>query len=277
MPVKSCEHLNKETDNSLLEGPTPSKEYNSLKIEMQEIASKTKSLEITPNSGDKKELLTGAYNLLLNQYSNSNELDELVDIQTMVERKIIEVSRVYHVVCVVNVCNTVIATGICSYYNKTNTGIIEYMAVYKGMKQSIRYLLYTRLFENMCSIMNADAVNNNKTQLDYIISELCADESNDNELLNLYRTFNFKKLELSYTQPALSQNKTKVRGQSLIVNKYPNFSKDRAIAIPKAILLETMRLYLKHGFDIDEPEKNFSWQSLCVQSSSVRSIGSVKV
>lgn len=246
-------------------------------IEKQVVNSKTKSIEITPTNENKNELLLKAYNLLLNQYSNPNELDRLVDIQTMIERKIIEVARVYHVVCIVNELDYVVAAGICSYYNKTNTGIIEYIAVYKDMKQSIRYLLYSKLFENMCSIMNKDAVNNNKKQLDYIISEICDDESNDNELMNLYKTFNFKKLEISYTQPALYSDKTKVRGQSLIVGNYPKFNKDRAIAIPKATLIETMRLYFKHGFDIVEPEKEFSWQSLCIQASSVRSIKSVKV
>ena len=157
----------------------------------------------------------------------------------------------YHIVLAKDTSNQVIGGCIFNYYKKTNTGVIEFLAVKRDFQSNG---IGTMLYNRVVSMLSEDAYQMNGRQLDYICCEIDSPEHSKAEIkkyLYFWNKNNYWRLDFNYVQPSLSATQKSVTGLWLTISPQHTSCRD----VPSQLVVDIVWDYLKYAMCIDNPEK----------------------
>ena len=155
----------------------------------------------------------------------------------------------YHIVLAKDESGRVIGGCIFNYYKKSNTGVIEFLAVKSDLQSSG---IGTTIYKHISSILSEDAHQMSAKPLDYICCEIDSPEHSVSEVkkyLYFWNKNNFWHMDFGYVQPALSANQKPVDGLWLTISPQ-RVSVDE---VPAKLVADIIYDYVKYAMCIDEP------------------------
>lgn len=157
----------------------------------------------------------------------------------------------YHIVLAKDESKRIIGGCIFNYYKKSNTGVIEFLAIKSDLQSSG---IGTLLYKHASAILSEDAHKYNNKNLDYICCEIDSPEYSKAEIkkyLYFWNKNNFWHLDFDYVQPALSAGRNPVKGLWFTISP----QRISCTEVPSSLVLDVLYDYLKFAMCIDEPEK----------------------
>ena len=155
----------------------------------------------------------------------------------------------YHIVLAKDEMDRVIGGCIFNYYKKSNTGVIEFLAVKSDLQSSG---IGTMIYKHVSSILSDDAHQMSGKPLDYVCCEIDSPEHSKAEIkkyLYFWNKNNFWHLDFDYVQPALSANQQPVTGLWLTISSQRTACKD----VPNKLVMDILYDYMKYAMCIDDP------------------------
>ena len=124
----------------------------------------------------------------------------------------------YHIILAKDENDAVVGGCIFNYYKKSNTGVLEFLAVRKDLQSSG---IGTMIYKHVCSVLSEDAYQMNYKPLDYICCEIDSPEHSRAEIkkyLYFWNKNNFWHMDFNYVQPALSAGQNPAEGLWLTIS-----------------------------------------------------------
>lgn len=153
----------------------------------------------------------------------------------------------YHIILLKD-NNTVIGGAIFDYFKRTNSAMIEFLAVKKDLQSCG---IGTQIFKKIQLILSFQANKFNKRNVDNIFCEIDAPEystASVKKYLYFWNKNNFRHIDFSYIQPALSEGQSPVRGLWLAV-----LTNNMESSINSTLVKEILQDYMRHCMHIDNP------------------------
>lgn len=152
----------------------------------------------------------------------------------------------------------VVGGAVFDYFKRTNSAVIEFLAIKSELQSSG---LGTELLKRVQLILSRDANKQKKLDVDNIFCEIDSPEystANIKKYLYFWNKNNFKHIDFNYVQPALSVGQNHVEGLWFAV-----LSKKGDKAISVELLKNVLYDYMKYCMQIDNPETNDEYVSMC--------------
>lgn len=168
----------------------------------------------------------------------------------------------YHIVLAKDEAGTIIGGCIFDYFKKTNTGVIEFLAVRTDLQSAG---IGTLIYEHTRTVLNADAFAEGKVAPDYLCCEIDSPEHSKADVkkyLYFWNKNGFMKIGFDYLQPALSRGKERVTGLWLTLAPRSGQKK----SVPKQLVLDILGDYMRYAMGIAEPEKNEEYIAMKAQT-----------
>lgn len=219
--------------------------------------------------------------IFIKQYPYEQYKIDINGLWSYVERQVLPVSQASFIILSIDEVLQTPAGGIVvTYQFKTNTAIIEYLAIRTDCgteygKQS----LIGELYKEAIKFINNIAITKNGVQLKYVMSLNNQNFDTDQFKYNrdLFRNQQFRILEIQYYSPVSNKIDT-VLLKKISYNtksKKPTVPK---IIVPKDVLIEQLYLYLKYSQDIEEPKLHMVYKRLRMHLQyMVKSVGHHKI
>lgn len=196
----------------------------------------------------------------LDCFPDLNERESLDNILFYLQQNNVCQGYSYHVLLIKDTERGKAVGGVIfDYFEKTNSAVIEFIAINKAMQSSG---LGSELLKKVDLILSADANKANKREIDYVFCEIDSPnrENNDDKYLYFWNKNNFKHLGFSYIQPALSKEKDVVRNLWLIVS-----SKRNSKALSNNVVKDFLFDYMKYCMKIDDPLSNAEYKEMIAE------------
>lgn len=164
----------------------------------------------------------------------------------------------YHVVLVKDEMNRVIGGCIFNYYKKSNTAVIEFLAVRSDLQSSG---IGTMIYKHITSILSEDAHQMNGKPLDYICCEIDSPEHSKSEIkkyLYFWNKNNFWHMNFDYVQPALSAEQKPVTGLWFTISPQRVSRMD----VPARLVVDVLYDYIKYAMCIENPKNCKEYQAM---------------
>ena len=164
----------------------------------------------------------------------------------------------YHIVLAKDESDRVIGGCIFNYYPKSNTGVLEFLAVRSDMQSSG---MGTMIYKHITSILSEDAYQINGKPLDYICCEIDSPAHSKAEIkkyLYFWNKNNFWHINFDYVQPALSAEQNPVTGLWFTI------SPQRASCnnVSSKLVADVVFDYIKYAMCIDDPNQCKEYQMM---------------
>ena len=170
----------------------------------------------------------------------------------------------YHIILAKDDDQNIVGGAVFDYFKKTNTGIIEFIAVKSAMQsEGLGTVIYNHIIETL----SGDAFKNRKKEsLNYIFCEIESPELNktDNrKYVHFWNKHKYMHIDFDYIQPELSQTQHPVNHLWLIAVR-PDVGIDK---ISSDVVIDVLYDYMKYCMSIDEPSDNPVFQKMKKQLS----------
>lgn len=173
----------------------------------------------------------------------------------------------YHIVLARDDNENVVGGAIFDYFNKTNTGVVEFIAV-KSDAQSCG--VGSQLYRHILLMLSEDAYKNGKKLLSSIYCEIDSPEHSKSSIkkyLYFWRKHNYRHLDFDYVQPSLSASQDKVTGLWFTVA--PQQGQPQ---VSGKEVLQVLHDYMKYAMRIEEPLKHPDYQAMAAQLESLEAV-----
>lgn len=167
----------------------------------------------------------------------------------------------HHIVLAKDESDHIIGGCIFNYYRKSNSGVIEFLAVKSDMQSSG---VGTMIYKHVTSILSEDAHQMCGKPLDYICCEIDSPEHSRAEIkkyLYFWNKNNFWHIDFDYVQPALSVEQKAVTGLWFTISPQRNSHED----VPAQLVADVLYDYIKYAMSIEEPENCKEYQEMKAQ------------
>lgn len=157
----------------------------------------------------------------------------------------------YHIIIAKDESDRVIGGCVFNYFAKSNTGVIEFLAVRSDLQSSG---IGSMIYKHVKSILSKDAYQMNGKPLDYICCEIDSPEYSKAEIkkyLYFWNKNNFWHLDFDYIQPALSSEQKPVTGLWFTIS--PQHSSHSAAS--SRLVADVLYDYIKYAMCIDDPDQ----------------------
>ncbi len=174
----------------------------------------------------------------------------------------------YHIVLAKDESGEIIGGCVFDYFKKSNTGMIEFIAIGKDMQSCG---MGTKLYTHVLSILSRDAHRMNKKTLEYVCCELDSPEiSQDSTRKYIYfwNKNNFKYIDFKYLQPSLSAGKKPVEGLWLTISPMLTTEKE----VSSDLILSIIADYMRYAMSIDDPEANEEYRAMKKELSEKKNV-----
>ncbi len=206
------------------------------------------SLDSPESISDFGQFYTDIY---MEAFPDDNERETFDNFLKYLKRSADATEYKYHVVLAKGETGRIVGGCVFNYYKKSNTGVIEFLAVRSDMQScGIGSVLYNHVL----SMLSEDAYRIVKKPLEYVCCEIDSPEYSKAEIkkyLYFWNKNNFWHLDFDYVQPALSAGQEPVRGLWLIVSP----QRSSCTEFSATTLLDVLYDYIKYAMAIDDPEK----------------------
>lgn len=155
----------------------------------------------------------------------------------------------YHIILAKDESDKILGGCVFNYYKKSNTGVIEFLAVRKDMQSSG---IGTAIYKHVMSTLSEDAHRINGKALDYICCEIDSPDyskSGIKKYLYFWNKNNYWHIDFEYVQPALSADQAPVRGLWFTISPQSNVVSE----VPSRLVLDVIYDYIKYAMCIDDP------------------------
>lgn len=164
----------------------------------------------------------------------------------------------YHIVLVKDENDRIVAGAIFDYFIRSNSGVIEFIAVKKNAQSSgIGTLLYNHILLKM----EQDAYLYSRQKLAYVFCEIDAPDHSRADVkkyLYFWNKHRYKRIDMEYIQPSLSAQQEPVRGLWLTVTSpYEQMSK-----ISSKLVIDVIHDYMQYAMQIDPPADDEIYQKM---------------
>ena len=207
--------------------------------------------ELVP--GDKKSLSDlGVFytDVYMECFPDENERESFDNLMRYLEKSKNADGYAYHILIARDESGHIIAGAVFDYFKRTNTGVIEFVAVKSSMQSEG---IGTTLYDRIVALLSSDAFRMNKREkVDYIFCEIDSPENRTGVLKYLYfwHKHRYSRICFNYIQPSLSPDKNAVEYLWLIAA-----CPDRNITdIPSDTVLKVVYDYMKYAMSISDPE-----------------------
>lgn len=157
----------------------------------------------------------------------------------------------YHIILAKDDANRVIGGGVFDYFKKSNSGVIEFLAVRSDQQSGG---IGTMIYKHICEILSEDAYRTVGRPLDYICCEIDSPEYSKAEIkkyLYFWDKNNFRHLDFHYVQPALSSAQKPVTGLWFAISPQHASYAD----VPSRLVADILYDYIKYAMCIDDPDR----------------------
>lgn len=164
----------------------------------------------------------------------------------------------YHVVLAKDETGRIIGGCVFNYFKKSNTGVIEFLAVRSDLQSSG---IGSMIYKHVSAILSEDAHRMNGRALDYICCEIDSPEYSRAEVkkyLYFWNKNNFWHLDFDYVQPALSAEQHAVNGLWFTISPQHNL----VTSVPSELIADIVYDYVKYAMCIDEPYACAEYQQM---------------
>lgn len=158
----------------------------------------------------------------------------------------------YHIVLAKDENGTIVGGCVFNYYKKSNSGVIEFLAVKKDLQSNG---IGSKIYKHVLSMLEEDARFFNDKMLFGVFCEIDSPEYSKavvKKYLYFWDRNGYKRLDFHYVQPALSSEQQAVKGLWFIglsfIEEKDNMSGE--------IILSVLYDYLKYGMKIEFPERD---------------------
>ena len=200
-------------------------------------------------------------------FTDENERESFDNIMWYLKHGENHPEYVYHILVAKDENGSVVGGAIFDYFKKTNSAVIEFIAVKPNLQACGKG---TAIYKQVLAMLSYDANKNKFKNVENIFCEAETPEKNvapDKKYLNFWHKNNFKRLEFGYVQPALSTYQKPVEDMWLTVTapkQTGEFQKDK--------LLKFLQCYMKYCMRIDEPEKNEHYKKMKLEIENKNSV-----
>ena len=156
----------------------------------------------------------------------------------------------YHVVLAKDESDRIIGGCIFNYYKKSNSGVVEFLAVRSDMQSSG---IGTVIYKHVTSILSEDAYRMNGKPLEYISCEIDSPDHSKAEIkkyLYFWNKNNFYHLDFDYVQPALSAGQKPVTGLWLTISP----QRASCARVSSELVSDILYDYIKYAMCIEPAE-----------------------
>lgn len=164
----------------------------------------------------------------------------------------------YHIVLAKDETGRVVGGGVFNYFKKSNTGVIEFLAVRRDLQSGG---IGTMIYKHIASILSEDAYRMSGKPLDYICCEIDSPEYSRAEIkkyLYFWDKNHFRHLDFSYVQPALSGDQEPVDGLWFTIS--PQHASPTGIS--SRLVADILYDYVKYAMGIEKPELNREYREM---------------
>ena len=157
----------------------------------------------------------------------------------------------YHIILAEDDTNRIVGGCIFNYYKKSNTGVIEFLAVRSDLQSSG---IGTMLYKHVKAMLSEDAHRMLGRSIDYISCEIDSPEYSKSEIkkyLYFWNKNNFWHLDFNYVQPALSAGQKPVTGLWLTISP----QRESQNEIPSKLVADIIYDYIKYAMCIEDPSQ----------------------
>lgn len=153
--------------------------------------------------------------------------------------------------------NKVIGGAIFDYFKRTNSAIIEFIAIKKDLQSCG---IGTRIFKKIQLILSYQANKFKKRNVDNIFCEIDSPEystASIKKYLYFWNKNNFRHIDFPYIQPALSESQKPVRGLWLVV-----MTDKIESGIKTTLIKDILYDYMKFCMHIEKPTENAEYSEM---------------
>lgn len=179
----------------------------------------------------------------------------------------------YHIVLAKDENGDVIAGAIFDYFKRSNTGIIEFLAVKKSLQSGG---VGTQLYNHIVSILQSDAFKYNTKRISYIFCEIDSPEHSKADIkkyLYFWSKHKYRHIEMNYVQPSLSASQEPVDGLWLTVT-----SPDKPIQeLPDELVREVIHDYLKYAMGIADPNQDTVYEKMSLELAGLGTVNTSEI
>lgn len=157
----------------------------------------------------------------------------------------------YHIILAKDELNRVIGGCVFNYFKKSNTGVIEFLAVRNDLQSSG---IGSMIYKHVVSILSEDAYHMNGKQIDYICCEIDSPECSKAEIkkyLYFWDKNKFWHLDFKYVQPALSFEQKPVTGLWFTIST----PQQLCTSVSSELVLDILYDYIKYAMGINNPDE----------------------
>ena len=158
----------------------------------------------------------------------------------------------YHISLVKNDNAKIVGGAIYNYYPECKSGVIEFLAVKKDLQSNG---IGTLIYHHVLKVLQNDANQTGRNKLEYIFCEIDSPEYSTDSIkkyLYFWDKQNYKHLDFTYIQPALSENQNPVSGLWLTVSPQNSVM----ATVPSKLIKHVIYNYMKYAMKITNPEEN---------------------
>jgi len=173
----------------------------------------------------------------------------------------------YHIVLAKDENENVVGGAIFDYFNATNAGVIEFIAV-RTDAQSCG--VGSQLYRHVLLMLFEDAYKNKKQQLSNLFCEIDSPQYSKTSIkkyLYFWRKHNFRHLDFDYIQPSLSASQQSVTGLWFTVAPQLGQAK-----ISGDYVLQVLHDYMKYSMRIKDPKQHPDYKAMEAQLASMDQI-----
>jgi hypothetical protein len=230
---------------------------------------------IEVHSDDRKSIVdldqfyTSVY---IEAFPDENEREKFDNILKYIKRKE-SIEHKYHIVLAKDKSGVVIGGVIFNYFKKSNSGVVEFLAVRKDRQSGG---VGTQLYKRTMRLLSADAHKYTGKSLDYVFCEIDSPEYSQAEIKKYLYFWNKNKylhLKFDYVQPALSVDQEPVIGLWFIVS--PQKAQNRVIS--SSVVVDVLYDYIKYAIAIDKPDNNAQFVAMKAQLDTMRMVEIEKI
>lgn len=156
----------------------------------------------------------------------------------------------YHIIIAKDEKGSIIAGAIFDYFFRTNSGVIEFIAVKESLQSSGSG---TQVYKHVLSVLENDAQKYNQSNYKYVFCEIDSPDYSKADIkkyLHFWDKHKYKHIGIHYIQPSLSGDQKAVSGLWLTVTSPTQVIK----RIPADIVRDVIYDYFKYSMDITQPE-----------------------
>ena len=175
----------------------------------------------------------------------------------------------YHIILAKDESDRVVGGCVFNYFKRSNTGVIEFLAVRNDQQSSG---IGTLLYKHVMWVLSEDAHRVRHTSLDYVCREIDSPEYSRAEIkkyLYFWNKNNFWRVDFDYVQPALSSDQEPVDGLWFTIS--PQCS--GASEVSSRLVADVLYDYIKYAMCIDDPDSNSEYQKMAKALLKKKTVG----